>query len=78
MGPEHCFYAESGRANYLSVTDEEALEATLLLCRTEGIIPALESAHAIAALEREAPQGGGFPIAFPGAVSLWAATQYVV
>jgi tryptophan synthase beta chain len=50
-GPEHCFYAESGRAIYRSVTDKQALEATQLLCRTEGIIPALESAHAIAALE---------------------------
>lgn len=51
-GPEHCFLAKSGRAKYVSVTDAEALEATKLLCRTEGIIPALESAHAIAALEQ--------------------------
>jgi tryptophan synthase beta chain len=52
VGPEHSFYAESGRARYLSVTDQQALDATQLLCRTEGILPALESAHAIAALPR--------------------------
>ena len=46
-GPEHSFYAESGRATYGAVTDAEALEGVKLLCRTEGIIPALESAHAI-------------------------------
>jgi tryptophan synthase beta chain len=46
-GPEHSFYAESGRATYGAVTDDEALEGVKLLCRTEGIIPALESAHAI-------------------------------
>ncbi|MGI8908737.1 MAG: tryptophan synthase subunit beta [Candidatus Sumerlaeaceae bacterium] len=46
-GPEHSFYAESGRATYGAVTDEESLEGVKLLCRTEGIIPALESAHAI-------------------------------
>jgi tryptophan synthase beta chain len=46
-GPEHSFYAESGRATYGSVTDDEALEGVKLLCRPEGIIPALESAHAI-------------------------------
>ena len=47
-GPEHCFLKDSGRVVYESVTDEEALEALQLLCRTEGIIPALESSHAIA------------------------------
>jgi tryptophan synthase beta chain len=51
-GPEHCHYAESGRGRYLSATDQEALDAAKLLCRTEGIIPALESAHAIAGLHR--------------------------
>ena len=50
VGPEHCFLAISQRADYRAVTDDQALEATRLLCRTEGIIPALESAHAIAAL----------------------------
>ena len=51
VGPEHCHLADSKRADYRSVTDAEALAATELLCRTEGIIPALESAHAIAALD---------------------------
>jgi tryptophan synthase beta chain len=48
VGPEHSFLRESGRAGYVSVTDGEALAAFQLLCRTEGIIPALESAHALA------------------------------
>ena len=52
VGPEHAWLADSGRATYLAVTDEEALEATRLLAETEGILPALESAHAIAALPR--------------------------
>jgi tryptophan synthase beta chain len=52
VGPEHSFYAESGRATYLSITDRQALDATRQLCRTEGILPALESAHALAALPR--------------------------
>lgn len=47
VGPEHSFLKEIGRATYTSVTDEEALEGFQLLCRTEGIIPALESSHAI-------------------------------
>jgi tryptophan synthase beta chain len=47
VGPEHAFYKDSGRAEYVSVTDEQALEGFQLLCDTEGIIPALESAHAI-------------------------------
>jgi tryptophan synthase beta chain len=50
VGPEHAFYAKSGRAKYIPVTDQQALDATKLLCRTEGIIPALESAHALALL----------------------------
>jgi tryptophan synthase beta chain len=48
VGPEHAHLKESGRVRYTSVTDEEALEAVRLLCRTEGILPALESAHAVA------------------------------
>jgi tryptophan synthase beta chain/phosphoribosylanthranilate isomerase len=48
VGPEHAHLRASGRAEYHAVTDEEALEAVRVLCRTEGIIPALESAHAIA------------------------------
>ncbi len=47
VGPEHSYYKDSGRATYVSVTDEQALEGFKLLCETEGIIPALESAHAI-------------------------------
>ncbi len=46
-GPEHSWLAATGRAKYFSVTDAEALEGVKILCRTEGIIPALESAHAI-------------------------------
>jgi tryptophan synthase beta chain len=48
VGPEHAYLKEIGRARYTSITDQEAVEAFQLLCRTEGIIPALESAHAIA------------------------------
>jgi len=48
VGPEHSFLKDSGRANYVSVTDAEALEAFCLLSKIEGIIPALEPAHAIA------------------------------
>lgn len=47
IGPEHSFFRDIGRAEYHSVTDDEAIEAFQLLCRTEGIIPALESSHAI-------------------------------
>ena len=48
VGPEHSFLKDSGRVTYTSVTDQEALEGMSILSRTEGIIPALESAHAIA------------------------------
>jgi len=48
VGPEHSFYKDSGRAEYVAVDDKEALEGFKLLCDTEGIIPALESSHAIA------------------------------
>jgi tryptophan synthase beta chain len=48
VGPEHAWLAESGRATYAPITDAEAMEAFRLLCRTEGIIPAIESAHALA------------------------------
>ena len=54
VGPEHAFYKDAGMARYESVTDAESLRGVELLARTEGIIPALESAHAIAWLEREA------------------------
>jgi len=55
IGPEHAWLKDVGRVDYTSVTDVEALEGFQLLCRTEGIIPALEPAHAIAALARVAP-----------------------
>jgi tryptophan synthase beta chain len=55
IGPEHAWLKESGRVEYSSATDAEALAAFQLLCRTEGIIPALEPSHAIAALARIAP-----------------------
>jgi tryptophan synthase beta chain len=48
VGPEHSFLKDSGRAEYRSVTDDEAMDAFKLLSRTEGIIPAIESAHALA------------------------------
>ncbi len=54
IGPEHSWLKESGRVHYDSVTDAQALDAFQLLCRTEGIIPALEPSHAIAAVAREA------------------------
>ncbi len=56
VGPEHSWLKETGRAEYVSVTDEEALEGFRLLCRTEGIIPALESAHAIYRASRMAAE----------------------
>jgi tryptophan synthase beta chain len=55
VGPEHAFLKEIGRAEYVSVTDDEALAAFQLLTEQEGIIPALESAHAIAEVLRLAP-----------------------
>ena len=55
VGPEHCHFSDSGRAEYTVINDAEAIEAFDLLCRTEGIIPALESAHAIAEAVRRAP-----------------------
>ncbi|HEX7590017.1 MAG TPA: pyridoxal-phosphate dependent enzyme, partial [Demequinaceae bacterium] len=48
VGPQHAWLAELGRAEYWAITDAEAMEAFRLLCRTEGIIPAIESAHALA------------------------------
>ncbi len=48
VGPEHCYYRDTGRAKYVSITDDEAIEAFHLLTKLEGIIPALESSHAIA------------------------------
>ncbi|ALS27777.1 tryptophan synthase subunit beta [Paenibacillus cisolokensis] len=58
IGPEHAYLKDSGRAEYVPATDAEALEALQLLSRTEGIIPALESAHAIAHTMKLAPTLG--------------------
>ena len=55
IGPEHSWLHESGRAEYVSVTDAEALEAFQYSCRTEGIIPALEPSHALAHVRKLAP-----------------------
>lgn len=56
VGPEHCFYKDHKRAEYVSVTDEEALAAFKLLSEQEGIIPALEPAHAVAYVTKLAPR----------------------
>ena len=56
VGPEHAFFKETGRATYVAVDDQEALAAFRLLSETEGIIPALESAHAVAYLVKIAPK----------------------
>jgi tryptophan synthase beta chain len=58
VGPEHSFFKETGRARYLSVTDEEALAGFKRLARTEGILPALETSHAVAALDQIAGELG--------------------
>jgi tryptophan synthase beta chain len=55
IGPEHAWLRDIGRVDYTSVTDDEALGGFQLLCRTEGIIPALEPSHAIAAVQKLAP-----------------------
>jgi tryptophan synthase beta chain len=55
VGPEHAYLKDIGRAEYVGVTDQEALEAFHRLCRTEGIIPALESSHAVAYAMQMAP-----------------------
>lgn len=59
VGPEHAWLHDQNRAEYVSVSDADALVAAKTLSRTEGIIPALESAHAIAEAIRRAPQGAG-------------------
>jgi tryptophan synthase beta chain len=56
VGPEHAMLHDAGRATYEPVTDAEAMKAFTLLCRTEGIIPAIESAHALAGAVRVIPQ----------------------
>ena len=59
VGPEHSYLASIGRAEYPTVTDAEVIEAFQLMARTEGIIPALECAHAVAWISREAPKMQG-------------------
>ncbi|MEY2740713.1 MAG: tryptophan synthase beta chain [Actinomycetota bacterium] len=59
VGPEHSWLASTGRAEYPSVTDDEVVEGFRLLARTEGIIPALECAHVVAWIAREAPRMQG-------------------
>ena len=49
VGPEHSYLHHVGRAEYLPITDAQAMDAFMLLCKTEGIIPAIESSHALAA-----------------------------
>jgi tryptophan synthase beta chain len=58
VGPEHSYLSASGRASYVSVTDAQAVEGLKTLTETEGIIPALESAHAIAYAMQLAPKLG--------------------
>jgi len=58
IGPEHSWLHDCGRVEYVSITDDEALEAFQLCCRTEGIIPALEPSHALAYVEKIAPAMG--------------------
>ena len=58
IGPEHSWLHESGRVDYVPITDRQALDAFQLCCKLEGIIPALESSHALAALETKARELG--------------------
>jgi len=62
IGPEHAELHDTGRAEYVPASDAEALEATVLLARTEGIIPALESAHAVAEVIKRAPKMKKFEV----------------
>ena len=67
VGPEHAWLRDQGRTEYVSATDTEALDAARTLARTEGIIPALESAHAVAEALRRAANLQGQP-STPGAL----------
>ena len=58
VGPEHAYFHDTGRAEYTAINDDEAIEAFDLLCRLEGILPALESSHAIAQAIKNAPRLG--------------------
>lgn len=63
VGPEHAYLHDIGRVNYTSVTDKEAIDAFQMLCRTEGIMPAIESSHALAEAIKEVPKMGKDEIA---------------
>jgi tryptophan synthase beta chain len=56
VGPEHAYWKDTGRVEYVSITDAEALDGFQLLAKCEGILPALESAHAIAHIAKLAPR----------------------
>jgi len=58
IGPQHAWLYKSGRGKYVSITDDEAMQAGLLLTKLEGIIPAIESSHALAYLEKMTFRGG--------------------
>ena len=57
VGPEHALLHDLGRINYVTASDDEAMEAFFMLCRLEGIIPAIESSHALAYAIKEARKG---------------------
>ena len=63
VGPEHAYLHDIGRVRYTSVTDDEAIDAFQMLCRTEGIMPAIESSHALAGAVKEIPKMGKDEIA---------------
>ena len=54
VGPEHAHLKDSGRAEYVAIKDDEAMDALMELCKLEGIIPAIESAHAVAYAKKQA------------------------
>ena len=73
VGPEHAYLKDIGRAEYVGVTDDEAMKAFHHLCRTEGIIPALESSHAVAHAMKLAPTMRRASMAWPMVLlTLWA------
>ena len=63
VGPDHAYLHDIGRVRYTSVTDDEAIDAFQMLCRTEGIMPAIESSHALAGAVKEIPKMGKDEIA---------------
>ena len=66
VGPEHAMLHQSGRVRYETITDREALDAFHALCRFEGIIPALESSHALAQAFKESKQYGSVLVCLSG------------